>query len=46
LELPEYQVPEEALAELASGERVLWQVTAILPDAQRVESDTFFAVVE
>jgi hypothetical protein len=46
LDRTEYQVPEEALAELASGSRVLWQVTAILPDAQRVESETFFAVVE
>jgi hypothetical protein len=46
LSRPEYQVPEEALAELASGSRLLWQVTAILPDAQRVESETFFAVVD
>ncbi len=46
LDRPEYEVPGEALAEVESGSRILWQVTALLPDGQRVESETFFAVVE
>jgi hypothetical protein len=39
-------VRAEALEQLPAGTRVLWQVTARLPDGQRVESETFFAVVE
>jgi len=46
LDRPEYRVPEEALAGLPSGSRVLWQVTARQPDGQRVESETFFTVVD
>lgn len=46
LDRPEYTVRAEALEQLPSGTRVLWQVTAHLPDGQPVESETFFAVVE
>ena len=41
LDLPEYLIPAEALAGLPSGEMVLWQVDAILPDGSRQSSDTF-----
>ena len=46
LDRAEFQVPEESLATLAPGSRVLWQVTALLPTGQRVESETFFVEVE
>jgi hypothetical protein len=46
LDRSEFRVPEDVLAELPSGARILWQVTAHLPDARTVESDTFFALVE
>jgi hypothetical protein len=46
LDRPEYTVRAEALEQLPAGTRVLWQVTAHLPDGQRIESETFFAVIE
>jgi hypothetical protein len=46
LDRSEFHVPEETLATLASGSRVLWQVSALLPTGQRVESETFFAEIE
>jgi hypothetical protein len=45
LELPEFRVPETALADLAPGARVLWQVKAVFPEGTRVTSDTFLARV-
>jgi hypothetical protein len=42
---PHYRVPEEALAATAAGDRILWQVSARLPDGRRVESPTFVATV-
>jgi hypothetical protein len=46
LDRPEFQVSEEHLAGLETGARVLWQVTAYLPDGRRIESKTFFVRVE
>lgn len=42
----EYEVPEAALRDLAPRSKVLWQVEAVLPDGDRLPSDTFIAVVE
>jgi hypothetical protein len=41
LSSPEYVVPPEALANVASGSRVLWQVDVTLPDGGRASSPTF-----
>ena len=41
----EFLVPEAALDHVPPGSRVLWQVSARLPDGRRVESPTFLAVV-
>jgi hypothetical protein len=38
---PELTVPGSALKNVASGEQLLWQVEAQLPDGQRIASDTF-----
>jgi hypothetical protein len=46
IERPQFVVPEEALEGVSSGQRILWHVTARLPDGRRVESDTFFAEIE
>jgi hypothetical protein len=46
LDLSEFQVPEETLGGLESGSRILWQVTAYLPDGRRIESKTFFVRIE
>jgi hypothetical protein len=40
---PEYQVPLESLADLADGDRILWQVETVLPDGSRSTSETFSA---
>lgn len=45
LDRPEYQVEEEALQELVAGSRILWRVTAHLPDGRRVLSRTFVSVI-
>jgi hypothetical protein len=36
-----YQLPSDALAGLAPGARLLWQVEAVFPDGHRVISPTF-----
>jgi hypothetical protein len=41
LDRPEFTVPESALAALAPGSLVLWQVEMILPDGRRLASMTF-----
>ena len=41
-----FQVPSESLRDVASGGRVLWQVTAHLPDGRRTDSQTFIALLE
>lgn len=46
LDRPEFVVPQEILEDVASGDRILWHVTARLPDGRRVESDTFIAEIE
>ena len=46
LDRSELEVPEENLGAVESGSRVLWQVTAYLPDGRRIESKTFFVRVE
>ena len=46
LDRPEFQVPGETLAEIEPGSRLLWQVTAYLPDGRRIESKTFFVRIE
>lgn len=43
---PELRVDEAALAEVASGTRILWQVEVTLPAGERVSSQTFIARVE
>jgi hypothetical protein len=42
----EFLVPQEVLGDVASGERILWHVTARLPDGRLIESDTFVAVID
>jgi hypothetical protein len=39
LKAPEYRVPEEFLSRLPAGARLLWQVTARLPDGTVVTAD-------
>jgi hypothetical protein len=46
LDRPEYLVPAEALEGVPSGSRILWQVTARLPDGRRLESETFITGVD
>lgn len=46
LDRPEFQVSEGELGALEPGSRVLWQVTALLPDGRRIESHTFFVRIE
>jgi hypothetical protein len=46
LENPEWRVPEERLAEIAGGTRLLWRVDALLPDGRRARSATFFVLLE
>jgi hypothetical protein len=46
LDRTEFRVPRDALAGLEPGGRVLWHVTAHLPDGREIESETFFARVE
>jgi hypothetical protein len=46
LEATELHLPEERLAELPSGTRIVWQVRASLPDGRRVASRTFVQTLE
>jgi hypothetical protein len=46
LERPEFRVPPSSLAGAASGTKVLWQVTAYLPDGRVSDSATFIVQVE
>lgn len=46
LATPEYRVPPDALASVASGATVLWQVEAAAPDGTRLVSPTFVARLE
>jgi hypothetical protein len=46
LEAPEFLVPVEALEGVAPGARIVWQVTARLPDGKKVDSTSFLARVE
>ncbi len=46
LESNELLVPGDVLQRVASGEQLLWQVEARLPDDQRIASDTFVITVE
>jgi hypothetical protein len=46
LDRPEWRVPEEQLAAIAGGTRLLWRVDALLPDGRRAESPTFFVLLE
>ena len=41
LEEPQYDVPEEALADLPAGTRLLWRVEATTPNNRRISSATF-----
>jgi Putative zinc-finger len=40
---PSYPIPESALASLAPGSKLLWQVDAVFPDGSRRSSRTFTA---
>jgi hypothetical protein len=46
LTAPELTVPRDALAPLASGARVLWQVVLSVPGGETVSSQTFVARVQ
>jgi hypothetical protein len=46
LEAAEFRVDAESLEGLPAGSRVLWQVTARLPDGRTVESEAYAAEVE
>jgi len=46
LEQAVHLVPPEALREISSGTRVLWQVTAHLPDGRTAVSGTFITTVK
>jgi hypothetical protein len=46
LDRPEFRVPPSSLAGAASGTKVLWQVTAYLPDGRVSDSATFIVQVE
>lgn len=46
LEVAEHQIPGEALRDLATGTRILWQVTERRPDGSEVVSATFVTAVE
>jgi hypothetical protein len=43
---PERRVDTERLAGLESGKRLLWRAEALLPDGRKVQSDTFFVLLE
>jgi hypothetical protein len=43
---PELVVPSPDLRAIASGSRVLWQVTARLPSGAEVRSETFVSVIQ
>ncbi|MCH9651387.1 MAG: hypothetical protein K0U98_24385 [Deltaproteobacteria bacterium] len=43
LKKPEALLPESELNSVAEGERLLWQVEALLPNGRKVTSVTFFA---
>ena len=45
-EATEHRVPEQALEGLAAGAVLLWRVDAVLPDAARVSSPTFRAILQ
>jgi len=46
LEEAQYLVPEEALLDLPPGSRIVWQVTARLPDGTTVDSTSFISRIE
>jgi hypothetical protein len=46
LDQPTHQIPASALAALASGQRLLWQVEVVAPDGRRTASATFVNGVE
>jgi hypothetical protein len=46
LETASHTVPQEALEDLPAGAKVLWQVTARLPDGRTTVSETFITRVE
>jgi hypothetical protein len=46
LESAELRVPTSALADLESGARIFWQVTAHQPDGRTIESESFLVELE
>jgi hypothetical protein len=46
LETNRYQVPQEALAALPAGARLVWRVQAHLPDGATIAGGTFLATLE
>lgn len=46
LEQAEFQVPPESLVDMNSGSEILWQVEAVLPEGERVQSPTFRSRLE
>lgn len=43
---PSYQVPPDALADLPSGTRLQWRVTAVFPDGGRKQSTSFMTKLQ
>lgn len=46
LTTPSYQVPPDSLAELPSGTRIHWRVTAVYPDGARKQSPSFMTALQ
>lgn len=46
LRRPEFLIPKEFLENVAPGSRLLWQVTAYLPQGGKLQSQAFFVTLE
>ncbi len=46
LDREQYLIPESALSNVASGQRILWQVVAVVPGGREIVSPTFAARIE
>ena len=43
---PELSVPASALAQVKSGDQLLWQVEVRLPNGQQIPSETYIVTME
>jgi hypothetical protein len=46
LESPELSVPASALAQVKSGDQLLWQVEVRLPNGQQIPSETYVVTLQ